>query len=76
MSPLFLALGISLDFLFAAINFLVLARTTGEEYQSFTVGFQAGDVVCKGLYGEIGTAGVDADADGWGKFAGYAGFLE
>ena len=76
LSPLFRALSISLDFLFAAVNFLVLARTTWKDDQSFTVGFQAGDVGGKGLYGEVGTAGVDADTNGWGKFAGYAGFLE
>lgn len=75
MSPLFVALGVGLDILFAAIDLLLLTRAAGEEDQTLAVGLQAGDVGGEGFNREVGTAGVNADADGGGEFAGDAGFL-
>ena len=62
MSPLFLALGVGLELLFATIDFLVLARASGENDEAFAVSLQAGNIGGERLDGEIGAARVDADA--------------
>ena len=66
MSPHFLALGVGLELLFATIDFLVLARASGENDKAFAIGLQAGDIGGERLDGEIGAARVDTDANSRG----------
>ena len=69
------AVGDCFDVAFGAVEFLVLAGFEGEEDEAGFVGFQAGYVCREGFLGVVAAAGVDADADCGGEFAGDAGFL-
>lgn len=53
----------------------MLSGFAGEEDEALAVGFQTGDVGGEGFVREVGTAGVDADADGSGEFSRDTGFL-
>ena len=54
---------------------LVLSRFLGEIYETLAVGFETGHVCGEGFLGEVGAAGVDADADCGGEVAGDLGLL-
>jgi hypothetical protein len=57
------------------VEFLVLAALAGEEDQPSFIRLQAGDIEREGLFGEIGAAAVDRNADRGGQLAGDACFL-
>lgn len=51
------------------------AGAAREEDQAGAVGEEALDISSEGGGGEVSTAGVNANADCWGEFAGDFGFL-
>lgn len=70
-----LSLRRSRDFFLRGILLLVLACAAGEEDETGPESLEAFDVQGEGFDGKIGAAGVDADADRGGKFAGDTCFL-
>ena len=53
----------------------MLSGFAGEEDETGVVSLQAFDVGYETFGGEVGTTGIDGDADGWGEFTGDTGFL-